>query len=492
MSQRFALTLICFLFFLLATGQAAAQVQDQCLACHEAIEDNHAILFKKDIHYAKGLSCANCHGGDSSKEEMEAAMDAKAGFVGVPKGDKISAACAKCHSNAAIMVKRYNSILPLDQMELLSTSVHGNLSTSGKEHIAQCTSCHGAHGIVTKTNRSSQVHPLNLPGTCTKCHSNASFMRTYNPSLPVDQLEKYWASVHGKRNKNGDPKTAECASCHGSHEILSAKDPRSHVYPTKLPATCAKCHSDATYMKGYGIASDQFEQFAKSVHGQALLEKKDLGAPACNDCHGNHGAAPPGVESVSKVCGTCHALNAELFSSSPHKKAFDSRKFPECETCHGNHEIVAVKDELLGVGEGAVCAWCHKENSNVKGYQVARSMRSLADSLIAEEENAIMLVDDAEQKGMEVGEAKFKLREIRQARLETRTKVHSFNLDQFSEVATRGFGSAATVTAEATEAIDQYYFRRWGLLIASLIITILAASLYIYIRRIEKEQAGSR
>lgn len=104
----------------------------------------------------------------------------------------------------------------------------------------------------------------------------------------------------------------------------------------------------------------------------------------------------------------------------------------------------------------------------------------------------MMLVDEAEQKGMEVGEAKFKLREIRQARLETRTKVHSFNLDQFSEVAARGFGSAATVTAEATEAIDQYYFRRWGLLIASLIITILAAALYVSIRRIEKEQTQNR
>ncbi len=478
--------------FTLTNVQGAPQDQDQCLACHTTLEDKASTSFKMDIHSRNGLTCADCHGGDSSKEDMEAAMDVKKGFVGSPKGEQISAICAKCHSNAGVMIKKYNSALPIGQMELVAGSVHGELSTSGREHIAQCTSCHGAHGIVTKTDRSSPVHPLNLPTTCTKCHSDATFMRTYNPSLPVDQLEKYRTSVHGKRNKNGDPKTADCASCHGSHEILPAKDPRSHVYPTNLPATCAKCHSNATYMKAYGIASDQFEQFAKSVHGQALLEKKDLGAPACNDCHGNHGAAPPGVESVSKVCGTCHALNAELFSSSPHKKAFDSRKFPECETCHGNHEIVAAKDELLGVGEGAICAWCHKENSNIKGYQAARTMRSLADSLIAREEHAMMLVDEAEQKGMEVGEAKFKLREIRQARLETRTKVHSFNLDQFSEVAARGFVSAATVTAEATEAIDQYYFRRWGLLIASLIITILAAALYVSIRRIEKEQTQNR
>jgi len=492
MTQRHSLRISCFVFLLVTSVQTAIMAQDQCLTCHEAMEDSHAVLFKKDIHYAKGLTCADCHGGDASKEEMDAAMNAKAGYIGVPKGDRISATCSKCHSDAAVMVKRYRSALPSDQMELLETSVHGKLSTSGREHIAQCTSCHGSHGIVTKTNRTSPVHPLNLPATCAKCHSNATFMRTYDPGLPIDQLEKYRTSVHGKRNMSGDPKAAECASCHGSHEVLSAKDVRSSVYPTNLPATCSKCHSNATYMKGYGIASDQHEQYAKSIHGKALLEKKDLGAPACNDCHGNHGAAPPGLESVSKVCGTCHALNAELFSSSPHKKAFDSRKLPECETCHGNHEIVAATDELLGVGEGAVCAWCHKENENIKGFEVARTMRSLADSLITAENEAISLVSEAEQKGMEVGEAKFKLREIRQARLETRTKVHSFDLKQFQEVADRGLAATSTVTAEAGEAIDQYFFRRWGLLVASLIITILAVSLFVYIRRIEKEQAQNR
>lgn len=119
-------------------------------------------------------------------------------------------------------------------------------------------------------------------------------------------------------------------------------------------------------------------------------------------------------------------------------------------------------------------------------------MRQLVDSLASEEKEAMALVGDAEQKGMEVGEARFKLREIRQARLETRTKVHSFNEEQFKEVAQRGFTVSSKVSEEASLAIDEYYYRRWGLLVASLIITILAASLFVYIRRIEKEQAGER
>jgi len=145
-------------------------------------------------------------------------------------------------------------------------------------------------------------------------------MRSYNPSLPVDQLEKYRTSVHwnaqcerrckdsGVRKLSWKPRYTNCKGC----EIKSVC--------FKLPGTCATCHSNVEYMKPYKIPTDQYEKYAKSVHGIALLQKHDQGAPACNSCHGNHGAMPPGVESISKVCGTCHALNADLFSSSPHKK----------------------------------------------------------------------------------------------------------------------------------------------------------------------------
>ena len=119
-------------------------------------------------------------------------------------------------------------------------------------------------------------------------------------------------------------------------------------------------------------------------------------------------------------------------------------------------------------------------------------MRQLVDSLASVESKAMSMVGDAEQKGMEVGEARFKLREVRQARLEIRTKVHSFSEEQFKEVAQRGFVASSKVSEEASLAIGEYYYRRWGLLVASLIITILAASLFVYIRRIEKEQAGER
>jgi predicted CXXCH cytochrome family protein len=241
-------------------------------------------------------------------------------------------------------------------------------------------------------------------------------------------------------------------------------------------------------MKEYNIPTDQFDKFSKSVHGAALLQKHDISAPACNDCHGNHGAAPPGIESVSKVCGSCHALNADLFSSSPHKKAFDDKKLPECETCHSNHEIIAATDKLLGVTGDAICGTCHQEKENSKGYVTAQSMRRLVDSLDAGERNAAQLIDDAEQKGMEVSEAKFKLRDAHQARLQSRTMVHSFNEEKFREVIGKGITVAALVAGEGRHSVDEYYFRRWGLGIFSLVIFVVAIALYFTIRQIERKQ----
>jgi predicted CXXCH cytochrome family protein len=468
-----------------------ARAEDQCRKCHEGLGDKPSVLFKHDIHAVKGVTCAGCHGGDARLEDMEQAMDKKAGFKGVPKGDEISQVCANCHADEAKM-KSYGSRLPVNQWQNLATSVHAKLTTSGKEHIAQCTTCHNAHGILPVKDPQSPVYPLNVVKTCTKCHADAAFMRSYNPSLPVDQLDKYRTSVHGMRNAKGDFKTAECASCHGSHDIRSAKDVKSSVYAVNLPHTCSKCHSDSDYMKGYKIPTDQFEKYSKSVHGIALLQKHDVAAPACNSCHGNHGAAPPGVESISKVCGTCHALNADLFSSSPHKKAYDERKLPECETCHSNHGIIAATNQLLGVQPEAICSKCHSESQNTKGYAVAKTMRALIDSLESSSRSAGSLVDDAEQNGMEISEAKFRLRDARQARLQSRTMVHSFNEQKFRETVDKGLLVAQDVKNEARVAIGEYSFRRVGLGVATFIITILAISLYIFIRRLErKQQAGS-
>ena len=75
------------------------------------------------------------------------------------------------------------------------------------------------------------------------------------------------------------------------------------------------------------------------MHGKALLDKGDLSAPTCNNCHGNHGAAPPQTGSVVYACGTCHGKIAKLFEDTKMRHKFETEGLPGCATCHSNHEI---------------------------------------------------------------------------------------------------------------------------------------------------------
>ncbi len=484
--KTFIGTCLLFMFLLISFSSNGYAAEDKCYSCHSDLGSSPAELFKNDVHHLAGFTCASCHGGNSSSDDMEEAMNKASGFIGVPKGNQISEMCAKCHSDS-LFIAKYDKTLSTNQMSLLKNSVHGSLSLNGSDRIVQCITCHNAHGIVSVKNSASPVYPTNVPQTCNKCHGDVKFMRSYNPEIAVDQYEKYRTSEHGILNAKGDPKPAECVSCHGSHNILSTKDVRSSVYPTNIPKTCANCHSNKEYMKQYGIPTDQYEKYVKSVHGQALLVKNDLSAPVCNSCHGNHAAMPPGLTSISKVCGTCHALNAQLFAGSPHKKAFDANDYPECETCHGNHEIMPVQDKMLGISEGAVCIKCHSASNNSKGFAAASEMKSWLDSLAQQDTLAKKLVFDAEQKGMEVEEAKFELRNIHQSLIETRTVLHSFNKEKFKSIVNKGFTSSKNVIAEANGAIHEYYFRRVGLGVSVLIISFLILILYLYIRKIEKQ-----
>ena len=132
----------------------------------------------------------------------------------------------------------------------------------------------------------------------------------------------------------------------------SGSDARSRVYKANVAATCAGCHGSAEYMAGYGIPTDQLVKFQRSIHGHQLLVERDMAAPTCNDCHRNHGAYPPGADSVASACGQCHVTQKELFLASPHHAAFNRLGLPECVACHGNHGITRTSDDMLGVVNG--------------------------------------------------------------------------------------------------------------------------------------------
>lgn len=476
-------------FLFSVTIYAQVKTEDECITCHKELDDELLVPaknFTSDVHYKKNITCADCHGGDAKSDDMEIAMSKEKGFIGVPERNVRYMVCVKCHADENKM-KSYGSDIPVNQYKNYQASVHFQPSFDNKGPIADCITCHSVHNIKNVKDPSSPVYPTKVVALCSSCHSSANFMKNYDPAMPVDQEVKYKTSVHGKLNSRGDPNAAECASCHGSHDIFAVNDPRAHVYASNIPQRCAKCHSDSKLMSKYGIPTDQYDKYVKSVHGVALFEKQDISSPSCNDCHGNHGAVPPGVESISKVCGTCHVLNMELFEKSPHKAAFDENDFPECETCHGNHDIKYVTDDMIGTQKTSVCMDCHSATEKNKGYYVAGEMKLLIDSLKTEDKETKKILADATQKGMDVTDAEFSLKDVRQVLIQTRTTVHSFDMEKFRESINTGFEIVNKSKGAGIDAVNDYYFRRWGLGVSTIIVTVLVIGLYLKLKKVEKK-----
>ena len=358
-----------------------------------------------------------------------------------------------------------------------------------QQHGLDCSDCHGGDrnlddmdAVRASAGYRGVPDRFAIPTFCARCHSDARYMHDHNPSLPVDQYEKYLTSIHGQRLAKKDQKVATCISCHTAHSIGPAKLPYSSTYPQNLPATCGHCHADKAYMAEYGIPTDQLEKYTRSVHGIALLQNGDLGAPACNDCHGNHGAAPPGVASLDAVCGLCHAIESRLFDISPHRVAFVEQDLPMCETCHGNHEIANPSDSLIGLGEGQLCATCHADDQSKASTEIKKISAGLQ-SLGTAADSAAFMLNLAREKGMMITDEEFTIKEIGQIRVQARSAIHAAASDSLLPKVEEGITKSTDVHKRAAALLDEYDFRRTGLGIATIIISLLALGLYLKIRR---------
>jgi predicted CXXCH cytochrome family protein len=350
-----------------------------------------------------------------------------------------------------------------------------------------CLACHGsggsdvldpARGFLSKPERRE------IPALCGRCHSDGAFMRQFNPSLRTDQVSEYWTSVHGHRlREENDTSVATCVDCHPAHDIRPPTDPESSVYPTKVVDTCGRCHADPERMAPYGIPTDQVEAYKTSVHGKKLLEDGDVSAPVCNDCHGNHGAAPPGLASVRNVCGQCHSVMADFFDQSGHEEIFDEADMPGCVTCHGNHGIQQPADSLLGVKANEICAQCHAPSD--AGGHAFQDIRRALDSLDTQVAQARSVLEDAENKGMEVSQALFELEDVTNAETKARNAIHTFHLAPVLKEADPGFKTAATAEERGEQALEEHHTRRVGLGVSAGIIVLLIASLFLKIRDVE-------
>jgi cytochrome b subunit of formate dehydrogenase len=209
-----------------------------CLRCHV---DNPAVRnrvgvsagfiagFENSIHGLKvaagdqkAATCSDCHGSHS----MEGASNPTSRVY----KQNIPEACGRCHQAIAVVYGR---------------SIHGSSLRQGHLSAPACTDCHGQHQIFAPENPLSRVAPRNVSSkVCGVCHSSVILEMKY--SIPAERFKTFEDSYHGLALREGNFEVANCASCHGHHDILPSSNPASRINKRNLAATCGQCHKGAT------------------------------------------------------------------------------------------------------------------------------------------------------------------------------------------------------------------------------------------------------
>ncbi|MFA5059311.1 MAG: cytochrome b/b6 domain-containing protein [Candidatus Omnitrophota bacterium] len=206
-----------------------------CAHCHEKTEEmkkfnlniaepvssyEHSVhgMAVEGSHLIQAAVCTDCHGSHAlSKATNE---DSKLFWKNIPT------TCGKCHENVQMTYMR---------------SIHGQAVREGKREAPVCTDCHGEHSIEEVKKITSKVAPAHITETCGQCHAVERITTKY--SLPNNVVDTFMQSYHGLAIKLGSVITANCASCHGFHDILPVSDSNSSVNPKNLEQTCGKCHA---------------------------------------------------------------------------------------------------------------------------------------------------------------------------------------------------------------------------------------------------------
>lgn len=157
-----------------------SKVIDNCVVCHQKNRDETVGLFAYSVHSRRGISCKECHGGDASASEKQAAHSES--FNGKMTSSQILEMCGTCHKT---------------QLTTFKASRHFR---EGKT-IARvdCVQCHGAHTV------GKLMGDSNFAFVCAGCHG-----LEYLPELPspfqktlimTDEIRDMWRDLEAKGSK---------------------------------------------------------------------------------------------------------------------------------------------------------------------------------------------------------------------------------------------------------------------------------------------------
>jgi len=230
-----------------------ARTAETCGRCHAdraLVERRHIPipqayqLYQKSVHgraVAAGKAAATCNDCHES-HDLRRANDPKSSIY----RENIPKTCGRCHA---------------EETQAYLESIHGTAMVGGVTQSPVCTDCHGEHSIRAARDPASRVSVASVSKTCSHCHEAEGISEKYG--IPGERLKTYADSFHGLAARGGSKVAANCASCHGTHDIRPSQDPKSAVNPANLPTTCGKCHPGAG------------ENFAKGAVHVALTAREE-------------------------------------------------------------------------------------------------------------------------------------------------------------------------------------------------------------------------
>lgn len=213
-----------------------ANIAKTCGSCHGSssvmdgtgISNRPFVSYQESVHArailhgnTKAAVCTDCH---NSHDIMPASEAGSPIFKA-----NISRTCGQCHSK---VTGEYNQ------------SVHGEAVARGVSRSPVCTDCHGIHNIKPHIDPATSMTSQALAtGSCSQCHEGVALSQEFG--VPSGRVTSYQDSYHGLASKLGSKVVANCASCHGVHNILPSADSRSMVNHANLVNTCGQCHPGA-------------------------------------------------------------------------------------------------------------------------------------------------------------------------------------------------------------------------------------------------------
>ena len=242
---------------------ASVHKSRQCTDCHiDIVELPHGTHVEK-------VNCRRCHYSGNPVGAPEGAMydqyEHSVHGLEVAKGNANAPICQDCHGT--------HNVLPPDSLEspvakpnipatcgkchieIYATyreSIHGSALAEGILDAPVCSDCHGEHNIARPDNPNSSVYGANVTATCSDCHGPLGVASKYG--IKSDRTATFEDSFHGVGQQMGSRMVANCASCHGFHDIRPETDPKSRINPANIPKTCgqAGCHpeADAVFTSG--------------------------------------------------------------------------------------------------------------------------------------------------------------------------------------------------------------------------------------------------